>query len=93
MPALPVARARRRTRARSLNTVTSAMRASTIAAPSAVSRRHHDARHLLAARLGGGRRDGLAPDHRGRGGDERERTAARAQFAGIRASVIVRRPG
>ena len=36
MPALPVARARRRTRARSLNTVTSAMRASTIAAPSAV---------------------------------------------------------
>jgi hypothetical protein len=56
-------------------------------------RRHHDARHLLAARLPGRRRYGLRRDQRGRGGDEREWTTARAQFAGIRASVIVRRPG
>ena len=92
MPALPVVRPRRRTRARSLNTVTSAMRASTITALSAV-RGDITTPGTFSPRVCRRRRYRPRRDHGCRGGDQRERTAARAQFAGIRASVIVRRPG
>ena len=72
-PAFPGARPRRRMRARSLNTVTSAMWASTSGALSAVLGDSTIAGHLVGVRAWPGA-------DRQRGDDDREGTPARAQF-------------